>query len=72
MTKYALMYARLNVEKMEQETVIAYYAESTRTAERHEYIQAPRGDAEQLMIAQGWRYASAAGPQSILLKREAE
>jgi len=72
MMKYALLYARLNVATMAQETVIAYYAEGTRTAERHEYIQAPRGDAEQAMIAQGWKYASTAGPQSILLKREAE
>ena len=49
-----------------------YYVEGTRTAERRETIAAPRQDAEQAMIAQGWKYASAAGPQSILLKREAE
>jgi hypothetical protein len=72
MTKYALLYERLNIETHEQETVVAFYVEGTRTAERYEYIQAPRQDAEQAMITQGWRYASSAGPQSILLKREAE
>ena len=72
MTKYALLYERLNIETHKPETVVEHYAEGTRTAERHEYIQAPRGDAEQTMIAQGWQYASSAGPQSILLKREAE
>ena len=72
MTKYALLYERLNVETHEQETVVAHYAEGTRIVRRYEYIQTARGDAEQAMIAQGWRYASSAGPQSILLKREAE
>ena len=72
MTKYALLYARLNVATHKPETVVAHYVEGTRTAERHEYIQVPRSEAEQAMIAQGWQYASSAGPQSILLKREAE
>lgn len=72
MAKYALLYERLNITTHTPETVVAYYADPYGRAERHEYIQAPRGDAEQLMIAQGWRYASSAGPQSILLKREAE
>ena len=72
MTKYALLYERLSLETRAPETVVAHYIEGTRTAERHEYIQAPRQDAEQTMIAQGWKYASSAGPQSILLKHEAE
>ena len=72
MTRYALLYERLNIETHKPETVVAHYADPYGRAERHEYIQAPRGDAEQTMIAQGWQYASAAGPQSILLKREAE
>ena len=70
MTKYALLYERLNIKTLKPETVVEHYAEGTRTTERHEYIQAPRQDAEQTMLAQGWKYASAAGPQSILLKRE--
>ena len=70
MTKYALLYERLNVAKLEQETVVAYYAEGTIITERHETIAAPRSEAEQTMIAQGWRYASSAGPQSILMQHE--
>ncbi len=72
MARYALLYERLNVATHAPETVVAHYVEGTRNVERHEYIQAPRGEAEQTVIAQGWRYASTAGPQSILLKREAE
>ena len=72
MMRYALLYQRLSLETHTPETVVIYYVEGTRTAERRETIAAPRQDAEQAMIAQGWKYASAAGPQSILLKREAE
>ena len=72
MARYALLYQRLSLETHAPETLVIYYVEGTRTAERHEYIQAPRQDAEQTMISQGWQYASTAGPQSILLKREAE
>lgn len=72
MTRYALLYERLSIETHKPETVVAHYAEGTRTAERREYIQTPQGDAEQTMIAQGWRYAKSAGPGSILMQREAE
>ena len=72
MMKYALLYQRLNVATLEQETVVEYYAEGMLTAEQHETIAAPRDKAERTMIMRGWRYASTAGPQSILLKREAE
>ena len=69
--KYALLYQRLNVATLEQETVVEYYAEGMLTAEQHETIAAPRDKAERTMIMRGWQYASSAG-QSILLKREAE
>lgn len=72
MTRYALLYQRLDVATRKQETVVAYYAEGARTTERHEYIQAPRGAAEQTMIERGWRYTKSAGPGSILMQREAE
>lgn len=72
MTRYALLYERLSLETHQPETVVAHYAEGTRTTERHEYIQAPRGAAEQTMIERGWRYTKSAGPGSILMQREAE
>ena len=69
MTKYALLYERLNVETHEQETVVAHYADATTLAVDHfEYIPAPRNEAEQTMIAQGWQYRNTPGPQSILMQ----
>ena len=70
MMRYALLHERLNIETHAPETVVTHYAEGTRTAERHEYIQASIMDAEQTMIAQGWRYHKPAGPQSILMQHE--
>ena len=70
MTKYALLYERLNVATHAPETVVTHYVEGTRTAERHEYIQAPRGEAEQTMIEECCRYRNTPGPQSILMQHE--
>lgn len=73
MTRLALLYERLNIETHKPETVVAHFAgDWNGNIKSFEYIQAPLSDAEQTMIAQGWKYASSAGPQSILLKREAE
>ena len=69
MTKYALMYSRLNIETRKSETVVAHYNEQYPRAVHHfEYIYTPLREAEQAMIEQGWKYASAAGPQSILMQ----
>ena len=70
MMRYALLYERLSLETRAPETVVAHYAEGTRTAERHEYIQASIMDAKRVMIEQDWRYHKTAGPQSILMQHE--
>ena len=70
MTRYALLYERLSRETHQPETVVSYYAENAITTERREIIAAPRSEAEQMMIAQGWRYAKSAGPGSILMQHE--
>lgn len=71
MTKYALMYDRLNAAH-EQETVVAHYTSEDRNYGPFEYIPLPLLEAVEQMKARGWTNLGSPGPQSILLKREAE
>ena len=69
MTKYALLYQRLNVTTRAPETIVSHYAgNGTLVIDHFEYIAAPMREAEQTMIAQGWQYRNTPGPQSILMQ----
>ena len=56
----------------EQETVVAHYTSEDRNYGPFEYIPLPLLEAVARMKANGWTDLGTGGPQSILLKREAE
>ena len=69
MTKYALLYQRLDVNTLRQETVVAHYAgDGTLAVDHSEYIAGPMNEAETQLIAQGWQYRNTSGPQSVLMQ----
>jgi hypothetical protein len=69
MTKYALVYQRLNVTTRKPETVVSHYAGNGTLAIHHfEYIAAPMNEAQATLVAQGWQYRNTPGPQSVLMQ----
>jgi hypothetical protein len=68
MTKYALLYQRLNVTTLEQETVVAHYTSEDRNYGPFEYIALPLLEAVAQMVSQGWQDLGTGGPQSVAMR----
>ena len=67
---YALLYQRLDVKGLEQETVVAYYTDECREFGPFHYINSPLEGACIAKTSSGWQYVAPGGPNSIVLKRK--